>query len=112
MKADSTYDDKTDTLLINLDVKNNGASPLNLKQYIMAMATFVNGDKDEQAKAGPAHYVGQMQVEPDAPIAARADREAAIEDQQPAVRRRAADPAARSAGTYRRAAALYRSARP
>jgi hypothetical protein len=41
---------------------------LSLKQYIMAMATFVNGDQDEQAKAGPAHYVGRMQVEPDAPI--------------------------------------------
>ena len=68
MKADSTYDDKTDTLLINLTVKNNGTAPLNLKQYIMAMATFVNGDKAEQAKAGPAHYVGQMQVEPDAAV--------------------------------------------
>jgi hypothetical protein len=68
MKADSTYDDRTDTLLIDLAVKNNGTNPLTLKQYIMAMATFVNGDKDEQAKAGPAHYVGPMQVEPDAPI--------------------------------------------
>ncbi|HVA39421.1 MAG TPA: methane monooxygenase/ammonia monooxygenase subunit B, partial [Candidatus Binataceae bacterium] len=38
-------------------------------QYIMAMATFVNGDKGEQDKAGPAHYVGRMQVAPDAPIA-------------------------------------------
>jgi methane/ammonia monooxygenase subunit B len=68
MKADSTYDDKTDTLLINLAIKNNGSVPLSLKQYIMAMATFVNGDKDAQDKAGPAHYVGRMQVEPDAPI--------------------------------------------
>jgi len=68
MKADSTYDDKTDTLSINLAVKNNGTTPLSLRQYIMAMATFVNGDKREQAKAGPAHYVGRMQVEPDVPI--------------------------------------------
>jgi methane/ammonia monooxygenase subunit B len=68
MKAASTYDDKTDTLLINLTVRNNGTAPLNLKQYIMAMATFVNGDKAEQAKAGPVHYVGQMQVEPDAAV--------------------------------------------
>ena len=58
MKANSTYDDRTDTLLINLAVKNNGTTPLSLKQYIMAMATFVNGDKDAQGKAGPAHYVG------------------------------------------------------
>ena len=68
MRADSTYDEKTDTLLINLTVKNNGTAPFTLKQYIMAMTTFVNGGKDEQDKAGPAHYVGQLQVEPDAPI--------------------------------------------
>ena len=68
MKATSTYDDRTDTLLIDLAVKNNGTTPLSLKQYIMAMATFVNGDKDAQGKAGPAHYVGPMQVEPDTPI--------------------------------------------
>ena len=68
MKADSTYDDKTDTLLINLVIKNTGTAPLSLKQYIMAMATFVNGSKDDQDKAGPAHYVGSMQVQPDVPI--------------------------------------------
>lgn len=68
MKASSTYDDRTDTLLIDLAVKNNGTTPLSLKQYIMAMATFVNGDKEAQDKAGPAHYVGAMQVEPEAPI--------------------------------------------
>ena len=69
MNADSTYDEKTDTLLINVAVKNTGTAPLSLKQYIMAMATFVNGGKDDLEKAGPAHYVGSMQVQPDAPIA-------------------------------------------
>jgi methane/ammonia monooxygenase subunit B len=68
MKAGSIYDDQSDTLVMKLVLKNNGSVPLSLKQYIMAMATFVNGDKDEQEKAGPAHYVGRMQVEPDAPI--------------------------------------------
>jgi methane/ammonia monooxygenase subunit B len=68
MSADSTYDEKTDTLSINLAVKNTGTAPLSLKQYIMAMATFVNGGKDDLDKAGPAHYVGSMQVQPDVPI--------------------------------------------
>jgi methane/ammonia monooxygenase subunit B len=68
MKADSVYDEQSDTLVIKVTVKNTGTTPLRLKQYIMAMATFVNGDKDELAKAGPAHYVGRMQVEPDSPI--------------------------------------------
>jgi len=68
IKANSTFDDRTDTLSIDLTIKNNGTTPLSLKQYIMAMATFVNGSKEEQAKAGPAHYVGPMQVEPDTPI--------------------------------------------
>jgi methane/ammonia monooxygenase subunit B len=68
MSAESIYDDQTDTLAIKLAVKNMGTTPLSLKQYIMAMTTFVNGEKDAQDKAGPAHYVGRMQVEPDAPI--------------------------------------------
>ena len=34
----------------------------------MAMARFVNGGKDDLDKAGLAHYVGSMQVQPDAPI--------------------------------------------
>jgi methane/ammonia monooxygenase subunit B len=58
----------SDTLVIKLAVKNMGTTPLSLKQYIMAMTTFVNGEKDAQDKAGPAHYVGRMQVEPDTPI--------------------------------------------
>jgi methane/ammonia monooxygenase subunit B len=68
MSADSIYDDQTDTLAIKLAVKNTGTAPISLKQYIMAMTTFVNGEKDALDKAGPAHYVGRMQVEPDAPI--------------------------------------------
>jgi methane/ammonia monooxygenase subunit B len=68
ISADSIYDDQTDTLAIKLAVKNMGTTPLSLKQYIMAMTTFVNGEKDALDKAGPAHYVGRMQVEPDDPI--------------------------------------------
>jgi methane/ammonia monooxygenase subunit B len=65
----STYDEKTDTLVINLDVKNVGGSPITPKQYSMAMASFVNGTEQEQANAGPRDFVGQLQVEPAAPIA-------------------------------------------
>jgi methane/ammonia monooxygenase subunit B len=65
----STFDEKTDTLLINFNVKNNSPSPISLKQYIMAMTTFVNGGKDEMAAAGPSEFVGQLTVEPDGTIA-------------------------------------------
>src|SRR5262249_25211783 len=65
LHADSTYDDRNDTLLMNVEVKNVGSAPITAKQYIMAMATFVNGGQDEKVKAGPQHYVGQLQVDPD-----------------------------------------------
>lgn len=65
----ATFDEKTDTLLINFTAKNNSPSPVSLKQYIMAMTTFVNGGKDEIAAAGPGDYVGQLAVEPDGAIA-------------------------------------------
>ncbi len=65
----STYDEKTDTLIINLDVKNVAASPITPKQYTMAMTSFVNGSEEEQANAGPRDYVGQLRVEPAGPIA-------------------------------------------
>src|SRR5216684_8286744 len=65
----ATYDDATDTLLMNVKVKNLRDSPINLKQYIMAMATFVNGNAEDQAKAGPHDYVGQLEVEPSSAIA-------------------------------------------
>jgi methane/ammonia monooxygenase subunit B len=65
----STYDEKTDTLIINLDVKNLAASPITPKQYTMAMASFVNGSAEEQAEAGPSDYVGRLEVEPAGVIA-------------------------------------------
>ena len=65
----ATYDDGTDTLIMKVSVKNTNASPITVKQYIMAMTTFVNGGADEQAKAGPHDYVGQLEVEPNTPIA-------------------------------------------
>jgi methane/ammonia monooxygenase subunit B len=69
LHADSTYDDRTDTLLMNVEVKNVGSAPITAKQYIMAMATFVNGGREEKEKAGPQHYVGRLQVDPDTAIA-------------------------------------------
>ena len=66
----ATYDEKTDQLTINLDVKNVGDSPLTVKQYSMAMASFVNGTEQDVANAGPHDFVGQLQVEPAAPIGA------------------------------------------
>ena len=66
----ATWDDATDTLIMNLQVSNVGANPVSIRQYIMAMATFVNGGAEELAKAGPRDFVGQLEVEPGAPIAA------------------------------------------
>jgi hypothetical protein len=69
LHAESIYDDQSDTLTIKLRVKNDGKTPIGIRQYIMAMATFVNGGKSDLEKAGPAHYVGKMSVQPDTPIA-------------------------------------------
>ena len=66
----ATYDDGTDTLVMKVQVKNLLGSPVTVKQFIMAMATFVNGGEPEQAKAGPRDYVGRLEVEPKDPIAA------------------------------------------
>lgn len=63
-----TYDEGTDTLLLNAEVKNVSSSSVTLKRYITAMATFVNGDEQEQAKAGPRDFVGRVDVEPNTPI--------------------------------------------
>ncbi len=41
----ATFDDGTDTLIMKVSVKNTNDSPITVKQYIMAMATFVNGGK-------------------------------------------------------------------
>jgi methane/ammonia monooxygenase subunit B len=65
----STYDEKTDTLIIKVDVKNLANSPITAKQYSMAMASFVNGGEEAQANAGPKDYVGQLQVDPAGAIA-------------------------------------------
>ena len=65
----ATFDEGTDTLLMKVAVKNVTSNPIALKQYIMAMATFVNGGPDDQAKAGPRDFVGQLEVEPNNPIA-------------------------------------------
>jgi methane/ammonia monooxygenase subunit B len=64
----ASYDEKTDTLTINLDVKNLADSPITPKQYSMAMVTFVNGTEQERADAGPHDFVGPLQVEPQEPI--------------------------------------------
>lgn len=64
----ATYDEGTDTLVMKVQVHNLSTLPVSLKQYIMAMTTFVNGDANDQAKAGPHDYVGQLEVEPNASI--------------------------------------------
>jgi methane/ammonia monooxygenase subunit B len=79
----ATYDDGTDTLLIKVAVKNISSSPITLKQYIMAMTTFVNGAPEEQAKAGPHDFVGQLEVEPNAPIPAGVTRELTLKMTSP-----------------------------
>jgi methane/ammonia monooxygenase subunit B len=71
----ATYDDGTDTLLLKVAVKNVSSNPITLKQYIMAMTTFVNGGPDEQAKAGPHDFVGHLEVEPAGPIGPGQTRE-------------------------------------
>jgi methane/ammonia monooxygenase subunit B len=65
----ATYDEATDTLVMNVQVKNVLENAINVKQFIMAMATFVNGGEAEQAKAGPRDFVGLLEVEPNSPIA-------------------------------------------
>ena len=79
----ATYDDGTDTLLMKVTAKNVTSSPITLKQYIMAMTTFVNGGADEQAKAGPRDYVGQLEVEPNGPIAPGQTRELTLKMTSP-----------------------------
>jgi methane/ammonia monooxygenase subunit B len=79
----ATYDEKTDTLTINLDVKNLGGSPITPKQYSMAMATFVNGNEQEQAEAGPRDFVGVLQVEPQGPIPAGQTQRVALKMTSP-----------------------------
>ena len=79
----ATYDDGTDTLVMKVNVKNIGPSPITVKQYIMAMTTFVNGGPDERAKAGPHDYVGQLEVEPNTPIAPGETKELTLKISNP-----------------------------
>jgi methane/ammonia monooxygenase subunit B len=79
----ATYDDGTDTLIMKVSVKNIGASPLTTKRYIMAMTTFVNGTPEEMADAGPKDYVGQLEVEPNAPIAPGETKELSLKMTNP-----------------------------
>ncbi len=65
----STYDEGTNTLLINAEVKNVSSTPLTLTRYITGMATFVSGDGAARAKAGPIDFVGHVDVEPSMPLA-------------------------------------------
>ncbi|MGH7949006.1 MAG: methane monooxygenase/ammonia monooxygenase subunit B [Candidatus Binataceae bacterium] len=65
----ATYDPTSRTLVMKMSVKNVSANSISIKQYIMAMATFVSGGPEAQKDAGPPHYVGQVEVEPDIPIA-------------------------------------------
>lgn len=78
-----TYNDGTDTLIMKVNAKNLGSSPITVKQYIMAMATFVNGPEEEQAKAGPRDYVGRLEVEPNTPIAPGETRELTLKMTSP-----------------------------
>jgi methane/ammonia monooxygenase subunit B len=66
----ATYDEATDTLIIKAKVKNLLSSDIAVKQFIVGMATFVNGGEQEQAKAGPRDFVGQVTVDPNSPVAA------------------------------------------
>jgi len=65
----ASFDQNTDTLLINAEVKNLSPNPITLKRYVIAMASFVNGGQAELTAAGPADYVNPLKVEPDGPIA-------------------------------------------
>jgi methane/ammonia monooxygenase subunit B len=79
----ATYDDGTDTLVMKVNVKNTNPSPITVKQYIMAMTTFVNGGAEEQAAAGPHDYVGRLEVEPNTPIAPGETKELTLKISNP-----------------------------
>jgi methane/ammonia monooxygenase subunit B len=65
----ATYDEATDTLEMKVQVKNVGESAIDVKRFVVGMATFVKGGEQEQAKAGPREFVGPLEVKPDNPIA-------------------------------------------
>jgi methane/ammonia monooxygenase subunit B len=71
----ATYDEATETLEITAQVNNMLGSAITVKQFIMAMATFVNGGEQEQVKAGPRDFVGLLEVKPNEPIAPGASKD-------------------------------------
>jgi methane/ammonia monooxygenase subunit B len=79
----ASWDDGTDTLIMKVRAKNIGAEPITMKEYIMAMTTFVNGGADEQAQAGPHDYVGQLEVDPNTPIAPGETKELTLKISNP-----------------------------
>src|SRR5262249_17383020 len=44
-------------------------SAIDVKRFIIGMATFVQGGEQERAKAGPRDFVGSLEVEPKGSIA-------------------------------------------
>ena len=79
----ASWNDGTDTLIIKVRAKNISPDPITVKEYIMAMTTFVNGGADEQAQAGPHDYVGQLEVDPNTPIAPGETRELTLKISNP-----------------------------
>ena len=79
----ASWNDGTDTLIMKVQAKNISNAPIAVKEYIMAMTTFVNGSADDQAKAGPKDYVGQMEVEPNTPIAPGETKELTLKISNP-----------------------------
>ena len=64
----ATFDEGTETLEMDVRVTNVADSPIRLKKYTMAMASFVNGGEQEQAAAGPRDFVDPLDVAPNVPI--------------------------------------------
>ena len=64
----ATFDEGTETLEMDVRVTNVDDSPITVKKYTMAMASFVNGGEQEQAAAGPRDFVGTLNVAPNVPI--------------------------------------------
>jgi methane/ammonia monooxygenase subunit B len=79
----ASWNDGTDTLIMKVRAKNISPDPITVKEYIMAMTTFVNGGADEQAQAGPHDYVGQLEVDPNTPIAPGETKELTLKISNP-----------------------------
>ena len=79
----ASWNDGTDTLIMKVRAKNISPDPITVKEYIMAMTTFVNGGTDEQAQAGPRDYVGQLEVDPNTPIAPGETKELTLKISNP-----------------------------